>query len=88
MRVRPRRSGASRTGPIVTLALAAASVVLAGGCGGAADHRGDPALQAELPVRSVIAPRPKLSAVYNPLFEQFLRAFQRNRSIFHALNGA
>ena len=42
---------------------------------------------ARVPIASVAQPRPELAKTYRHMFTQFERAFRRNRSIFHALNG-
>lgn len=39
-----------------------------------------------VPVRAIYEPRRDLTARYDGLFQQFVRAFKANRKIFHALN--
>jgi xylulokinase len=53
-------------------------------------HRlGDLALEdieASIPVAAVYEPRRELAARYDQMFAQFVRAFRKNRDVFHALN--
>lgn len=52
-------------------------------------HLGELALgdiEASIPVAATHEPRPELAARYDGMFEQFVRAFKKNRSVFHALN--
>lgn len=43
-------------------------------------------MEARVPVAATYEPRPELSERYDSMFEQFVRAFRKNRSIFRALN--
>jgi xylulokinase len=43
-------------------------------------------IEASIPVAAVYEPRRELAGRYDQMFAQFVRAFRKNRDVFHALN--
>jgi xylulokinase len=43
-------------------------------------------IEASIPVAAVYEPRRELAGRYDQMFAQFVRAFKKNRDVFHALN--